>query len=122
MVTLKNHGIRYSEYVIDAINKRYADETRIGASYETFYNCREMGYVLRVHDEDYEDCICIWIYGQRNSDEPTITWEETIIPMENANMFNEESYYERTKTFNNVDDASEYAIDIIEEHFKLKDR
>lgn len=119
MVILKNKGIRYSEYVIDAVNSRFADETKIDASYETFYNCREMGYVLRIHDKDYKEHMCIWIYAQRNSDEPTITWDYIVLPKKDANMFDEESYRERTKTFKDVDEASQFVIDLVKQYFEV---
>ena len=119
MTITKQRGIKYSEYIIDTINTYFSDDNSIYASIETFYNCREQGYVLRIHsEEDYSKAICMWIYAQRNSDDPSITWEETIIPNKTANMFTEDSYRNRTLYFNNVLEASMKAIDIIKEYFK----
>ena len=116
----KNRGIKYAQYVLENVSDYYTDNNDIRMSVETFYNCREQGYVLEVRSEkDYSKNICIWVYAQRNSDEPTITWEDAMIPTENANMFTEESYEERTKTFSSVDEASREVINGIKEYFEL---
>lgn len=120
MTITKNRGIKYSEYIIETINYYFSDEDKIYSHIETFYNCREMGYVLEIHsNEEYDKNICIWIYAQRNSDDPAITWSETRLPQESANMFSEEDYKERTKNFNDVTSASMYCIyDIIKPYFE----
>lgn len=119
MTITRNRGIKYSEYIIETIGSYFADNNDIYASVETFYNCREQGYVLRVHDNnDYNKSLCIWIYAQRNSDDPAISWDYIVIPKEEANMFSEETYRERTEYFNNVNEASMKAINIIKDYFK----
>ena len=121
MTITRDRGIKYSEYIIETINYYYQDEASIYAHVETFYNCREMGYVLEVRSrEDFDKAICIWIYANRNSDDPSITWSEVRAPKEYANMYSEEDYRIRTKSFKNVTDASLYCIyDVIKKYFDL---
>lgn len=119
MIIRKDKGLRYSEYILDTVNNYLEDEKDIYGRVETFYNCREQGYVLEIHNEkDYNKSVCIWIYAHRNSDEPTITWEETRIPMEAANMYTEESWLERTKTFEYVENAADEVVNIINDYIK----
>ena len=121
MTIFNNKGINYSKYVIDEINYWFMDVDKIYARVETFYNCREMGYVLEVRDNDIDEdgAICIWICAQRNSDEPMIVWEETNIPKESGNMFTEESYLERNTTYHSIDDAVQGVKDIIKNYFVI---
>ena len=118
MTITKNKGIKYSEYIIETVATYFSDNNNIRASVETFYNCREQGYVLRVSDnENYNKAICIWIYAQRNSDSPTITWDYIYMPKEDANMFDEESWLERTFS-GNMDAVSMKTIDVIKDYFE----
>lgn len=120
MQITKQKGIIISEYIIDMMNCYLSDDSDLYASIETFYNCREQGYVLEVHSlKDYDKSICIWICAQRNSDDPMIVWEETRIPQENANMFTEDSYYNRNECFTDIKDATEKAVNIIENYFNI---
>lgn len=115
----RNKGLKYGDYIIETISDLYAGKEEITASVETFYNCREMGYVLEVHDEFFHKAICIWICANRSSDKPMIVWEETTYPTETANMFTEDSYINRNKTFENIQEASVFVIDTIKEQFGL---
>jgi len=117
----RNRGMKYGDYIIETVNYYFSDEDSIHASVETFYNCREQGYVLEVHhNENYNKSICIWICAQRNSDDPMVVWEETTIPKGNANMFTEESYYNRCKCFESIEAASMYVVyDIIKKYFNI---
>lgn len=118
MNVYKNKGLTYSNYLLDRISQYFIDDNKLSMRVETFYNCREQGYVLRINEvEDYNKALCIWVYAQRNSDDPTITWDYIIMPKENANMFNEESYINRTLS-GNVDEVTMKAIDIIKEYFE----
>ena len=119
MDIVKNKGLKYGDYIIETINQYFAGENSIFARVDTFYNCRELGYVLELKSEDYNKSICIWICAQRNSDKPMVVWEETITPQESANMFTEESYYQRYETFDYIEQASEKVINIIKEYFKI---
>ena len=118
MNIIKNRGIKYSEYIVETVGYYFMDNNNLEASVETFYNCRELGYVLRINDrDDYNKAMCIWIYSHRNSDNPTITWDYINIPKENANMFSEESWIDRTFS-GNIEEVSMKAIDIIKEYFE----
>lgn len=117
MNIIKNRGLNYSEYILGLFGNTFADYTDLGVSVETFYNCREMGYVLRVHDEDdYNKAMCIWVYAQRNSDDPTITWDYISLPQEEANMFNEESYYNRTFS-GDITEVGTKAVEVVKDYF-----
>lgn len=105
----KDKGLVYSEYIIDFLRRScMIDEKKLSIKAETFYNCREQGYVLYVRNEKFET-IYVWIYAHRNSDEPTIVWGKEI---EGANMFTEEEW-EKQKVFRNIDDAVQYTEEII---------
>lgn len=120
MDILKDKGFKYGDYIIATIGNYFSDENSIYTRVEAFYNCREQGYVLEVHDnEDYNKSVCIWICAQRNSDKPMVVWEESILPKEQANMFTEESYNQRYETFDYIEQASEKVINIIKEYFKI---
>ena len=118
MNVFKNKGITYSNYIVDRISQYFADNNDLVMNIETFYNCREQGYVLRVHNRecDYNKALCIWVYAQRNSDNPTITWEEIYMPKESANMFTEDSYINRTIS-GSMDLIPIEAIDLIKKYF-----
>lgn len=118
MTTLKNKGINYSNYILEAINNYYADEKRIYVDVETFYNCREQGYVLGFHsEEEYFKNLNIWVYAQRNSDEPTLSWGKE---KNHDNMFTEEIYTNTTQTFDSVEKAVNVAIDLVNSFYNLK--
>ncbi len=121
MNILKNKGLKYGDYLLESLSYWYADDEDKYIMVETFYNCREQGYVLEVQsNKDYNKAICIWVCAQRNSDDPMIVWEETQLPKEVANMFSEDSYYNRTECFNNIDQAFHRVVKIINDYFKNK--
>lgn len=106
----KDKGLVYSEYILSFLGHScIIDDKKISIKAETFYNCREQGYVLNIHNENYSDRLYVWIYAHRNSDEPTIVWGKEI---EGANMFTEEEW-EKQKVFRNIDDAVQYIEEII---------
>lgn len=109
----KDKGLIYSEYVLSFMNRDdIITDKKLWVSVETFYNCREQGYVFNVHNESWSNKIYIWVYAHRNSDEPTIVWGKEI---DGNNMFNEEEWNNQ-KTFNNIDNAVEYVEKIIKEN------
>ena len=118
MKIYKNKGIIYSETILSFLNNRLIDNDDLEITVETFYNCREVGYVLRIHDEFYKKSICIWTYANRWSDEPTISYDYINLPKEEANMYDEETWNERTITFKNCEDVVEKIVEIVEEYFK----
>lgn len=118
MTILKNKGIAYANYVLDMLSNYYADEDSFYIHVETFYNCREQGYVLTFrHNEDFSKELNIWVYGQRNSDEPTISWGKDI---KHDNMFTEETYRNRTTTFDSIEKAVNSVINRVNSFFNLK--
>ena len=116
MIIYKDKGLIYSEYILQQLIY-FIDNENILGKVETFYNCRELGYLLRIHDKDYKKGLCIWIYAHRNSDEPTITYEEKMYPSESNNMFTEDAWLNNTFTYENVEKASEKAQEIINNYF-----
>ena len=118
MTILKNRGITYANYALDMLSNYYADEERLYIHVETFYNCREQGYVLSFrHNEDFGKQLNIWVYGQRNSDKPTISWGEDI---NHDNMFTEETYRNRTTIYDNVEKAVEGVVRRVSLYFDVK--
>lgn len=116
----KDKGLIYSEYILNMVSYYMADYEDISAKVETFYNCREQGYVLRVHDKMYTQGLCIWICAQRNSDEPTIVYDYLALPKEIANSFGESAYEHRYLVFEDVDRATKKVIEIIKDYFELE--
>lgn len=109
----KDKGLIYSEYVLNYMNMSdYINDNNLYVSVETFYNCREQGYVFNVHNSDWNNRLYIWVYAHRNSDEPTIVWGKEI---DGNNMFNEEEWLKQ-QTFENINDAVVYVEKIIKEN------
>lgn len=119
MKIYKDKGLIYSEYIINMVSYYMADYENVSAKVETFYNCREQGLVLRVHDKMYTKGLCIWICAQRNSDEPTIVYDYLILPQETANSFGQDAFENRYLVFENVEKATKKVIEIIKDYFEL---
>ena len=116
----KQKGLVYSEYVYEMISNYLSDYDEIEGRVETYYNCREQGYVFEIHNKDYNKNICIWIAAQRNSDEPMVVWcYDNPIPKEMDNTYDEDSYYNRNETFKYVEQAVEKVEELIKEYFEL---
>ena len=110
----KNKGIKYGEYILNDLSYYLDESQQLRISVETFYNCREQGYLLNVYNE-FNLLSQIWVYAQRNSDEPTITYNNSgKYSIESGNRFDEDSWLNRTKSFDNIDKASKYVLDLIE--------
>ena len=107
----KDNGIIYSNYVLDFISSVIKEKGLI-LRVETFYNCREMGYVFKIHNEEYTDKLYIWVYAHRNSDEPTIVYGKDI---EFNNMFTDKEWEEQ-EIFEDINKAVEYVAKIIREN------
>lgn len=107
----KDKGIIYSNYVLDNLSN-IVKEKELIVMVETFYNCREMGYVFNIHNEEYTDKLYIWVYAHRNSDKPTIVYGKTT---DGNNMFNEEQW-EKQETFEDINKAVEYVEEVIREN------
>ena len=111
----KDKGIVYGNYIIDRLGV-YLNEN-IGIKVETFYNCRELGYVLRAHNKDYSKKVNIWIYAHRNSDEPTITWGQEL---KADNMFTENEWINYTKSYSNINDAFDKVVSIFKKELDVE--
>ena len=115
MKVFKSKGIIYAEYFLNLLNYRIEDN-EIGCSVEGFNNCREQGYIIRIHKDNerynLESGLTFYVYNNRWSDEPSFTWEnkETF-----ETLYSEEAWEERTITCNSVEELVEKAIVIIEE-------
>ena len=118
MTILKNCGINYANYILDALSNYYADEEKMYIHVETFYNCREQGYVLTFrNNDDFSKAVNIWVYGQRNSDEPTISWGKE---KEFDNMFTEETYRNQTMTFDTIEKAINEIKEIVKNYMEVE--
>ena len=107
----KNKGIGISQYFLDILSNRL-DRKDIQASVEVFNNCREQGYIIRISTEDYtiRKGLTFYIYAQRNSDKPTMTWEDKL---SYNDMYSEEAYRERTISKESVEELADTAIAIV---------
>lgn len=113
MEVYKNKGLIYSQYVLDSLINNI--DRNINASVEPFYNCREQGYLICFMDKDYSKHLNIWVYAQRHSDEPTITWNNAKVV---SNMFNEDDWKERTLSTKNIEDLVNRIEDMINTEIK----
>ena len=115
----KYNSIKTSErifsYLEDELECR--PDIKISGLLEVFYNCREQGYSLRLHNIDYSKNMIIWAYGHRNSDQPTITFNYEYFIKE-LPMFSEDDYRKRTKTFETEKEAAELLASLIVDYFK----
>lgn len=110
----KDMGLIYSEYILNFLQYRdILQEKKLNGFAETFYNCREQGYVLNIYNENYEKHLYIWVYGHRNSDKPTIVYGKE---KKADNMFTDEEWRNQ-KSFINIDDAVDYIEKLIESVF-----
>ena len=118
MKVFKNRGIIYAQTFLDLLNYRVEDNN-IGCSVESFNNCREQGFIIRVHSEDsrydLSKGLTFYVYNNRWSDEPSITWEdkETF-----DTLYSEEAWSERTYTSSNIEDIVIKASELIENKLK----
>lgn len=109
-----NRGIKMSERVIDFIEEYcLRDDNRFILSIDVFYNCREQGYKVELHDNsNWKTLLTFWIYCQRNSDEPTITWKRGYYYDQ---LFDEDSYYNRTISFHTETELEEYIMNMLKD-------
>lgn len=115
MKVYKNKGITYSNLIVDCL-ANYEIKDVYGMAIDTFYNCREQGYKITIHDEDgFRTILTVWTYAQRNSDKPAITWKKGSLT---SNVYDEESWEQRTEEFNNPIDAAIRIADLIKENLK----
>lgn len=112
----KNKGIIYSECFLQLLSN-CVDNDKLTISVEVLDNCREQGYSMRVRD-DKEEGLTFYVYAHRNSDEPTITWENEL---RYENMFSEDAWINRTETKENIMDIVDIAEKLIEEKFSNKE-
>ena len=113
----KDKGLIYSEYILNAVTYSLMDYEVLEGKVDLFYNCREQGYVLRIHDKEYEKSVCIWICANRHSDEPMIVWDYILVPTENGNRYSEDAWENRNKVFSNIEEAVSQVKKIIKEYF-----
>ena len=119
MLVYKDKGIKYSQYILEELSTIYICDVDMSCRVETFYNCREQGYVFEIHSGDYEKNILIWVYAHRNSDEPTIVYETgKSLPSEGANMFTQDAWENRQFTFKTIEKASEKVKDLVIDYFR----
>lgn len=118
MKMYREKGLRYADYVLDYITYELADVNNLHVFVEAFYNCREQGYTLNFHNDDYSKKLQIWVYGQRHSDEPTITYDTDSYA---SPLFSNEGWTNRTQSFEYVEEAATRAVAIIKEYFEIKE-
>lgn len=118
MQVYKNRGIIYAEYFLQMLNYRI-ERNDISCSIEMFNNCREQGYIIRVHKEDQrfdlEKGLTFYVYNNRWSDEPSFTWEdkETF-----DTLYSEEAWGARTVTCKTIDELVEEALKVYDNKFR----
>ena len=125
----KIRSIKVSERVFDIVGEYLTDEKdgnyiKIDGYLETFNNCREQGYVLRVDSCDYDDknrtadVIYIWVYENRSSDNIVVSYQINEHPYNG--MFSDETYEKRRKLFDygQYQEAADYIEELIVKTFE----
>ena len=125
----KIRSIKVSERVFDIVGEyltaeKDGDYIKIDGYLETFNNCREQGYVLRVDSCDYNnknrttDVIYIWVYENRNSDDIVVAHQFNDYP--HNGMFSDETYEKRRKYFDygHYQEAADYIEKLITKTFE----
>lgn len=119
MEIYKDKGIKYSQYIYEELSRFVLIGVDLTCRVETFYNCREQGYVFEIHTDDYEKNMLIWVYAHRNSDEPTMVYETgKSIPSEGANMFTQDAWENRQYTYNTIEKLTDKIEQVITDYFK----
>lgn len=118
--------IRVSRIVFDLVDGMLYEgcEEKLSCWLETFNNCREQGFVLMATDsfkqkkETYTPSIYIWVHEGRNSDAIYVRWQDEY---PHNGMYNDETYTERTKTFNHNEQyqAAEFVMKLLKERFDI---
>jgi hypothetical protein len=99
MKVYKNKGIIYAEAIVNLLANRDLEGT---LHIDLFYNSREQGYKVVFYTKDYKAKNTIWIYAQRNSDKPTMTWKDGYALSE---VYDEESWAKRTISFDTIEEV-----------------
>ena len=102
------------------------DEVKISGWLETFNNCREQGFMLRVGTTDYDNKnhtqreFFVWACEARRSDNILVVCS-TDRPSIN-NCFSEEDYEKRSQRFesNQTHEAAQFILKKIKEHFQVE--
>jgi hypothetical protein len=116
----KNKGIIYSQFVLEYVNNNLENNNIKMVGVDTFYNCREQGYCLTVYNKDYVGLLTIWIYAQRNSDEPTMTYKLGTSANGMGNSYDEESWIERTKSYSDIFELCKDLLELINKETEVK--
>lgn len=109
----KSYGLIQADYIVE--NVIFKIGNRFGGFVDAFNNCREQGYVLCVYAINemgimsLRNCLSIYIYNNRHSDNPSITWDYEFA----QKLYSEDAYYNRTLVFDTVDGAVDKIIELI---------
>ena len=119
----KHKGLNEAEYIIgEAVkqidNYKYESGIELSGWIEAFNNCREQGYSMCLYpsfDCKYSEnnYLTIYVYCNRNSDKPSITWE----PCFSYQMYSEDAYYNRTQTFDSLEETLNRVMELVKENF-----
>lgn len=107
----KNKGLVMADYIAENVERKLEGAVNCSGFIDALNNCREQGYILYLYDD--KKYLTMYVYAHRNSDKPTITWEYAF----GGQMYSEEDWIERTKSFDSVDDTVDAACEIIADYF-----
>lgn len=102
----KSYGLIQANYIVE--NVIFKIGRRFDGFVDAFNNCREQGYVLCVYTYARK-CLSIYIYNNRHSDNPSITWDYEFA----RKLYSDDAYYNRTLVFDTVDGAVDKIIELI---------
>lgn len=121
MITRKVNSILVSKEVFNMLERMYGirlEGAKLSGCLNTFFNCREQGYVLHISNEDrisgsdnYE-MLSIWVFEHRSSDNIIV-----IVSDDYKNMYDDADY--DNKQWFNATEANK-AVEYIYETIKKK--
>lgn len=108
------------KYLINHEISEYGLEDNLWGYIEPYNNCRETGFVLTLGGSVLDQSIPtlnIWAYLHRNTDRPTIAYDNTTFL--NHGKFTEEAW-KNSESFDTIDDAITYAVNLIKDNYMSK--
>lgn len=109
-------SLKVSHDVIEILKTK---DNKIKGYIDTFNNCRETGYVLKVWqygDIELDGKVIIWVHEHRSSDSIVLRYTTKLEDIDINNMFNESVHINGTEHFrvNQEEEVADYIIELLQ--------
>lgn len=114
MKTMESNGLKLSMKIFDKVKKQLKDkELDKYVLVDTFYNCRESGFVYKVYESTkYEYSLCVWTYENRNSDDIVLLASTNPKHCDFNNVYTDEAY-ENCRRFFKYNEINKVASELV---------